>query len=223
MSQSFDRAVSALLAGAAVVVALSFGYRTFYPVLSVPSGLHVPARRLDSREWEAALAASITLQGTRAAPVTILEFADLECTACAAFQSVVDGVISRHGDDVHVAMVHFPLPRHRFAMHAARAFECADSLGRGIELLRTIYSTQDSLGLVGWGELARRSGIADTNRVRDCAMADVVPARVAAGRSLAKSLRISGTPTVFVNRWEFGVPTATLLDSVVTSLSIGPR
>lgn len=217
MRESLDRALTVMLTASALIVAVSFGYRTFFAEPHAPSGLHKPARRLDAREWESALAASISLHGDRAAPVTILVFADLECPACAAFHPVVDDLIARHGDAVHFAMVHFPLPRHRFAMPAARAMECADSLGKALDWLRATYAAHDSLGIVGWGELARRAGIADTASIRGCALAGSVPARIADGRSLASTLRVSGTPTVFVDRWDFGVPSPEILDSAIVA------
>lgn len=119
VSDRLDRIISGALAGAALIVAVSFAYRTFFAAAVLPAGASAALPRLSPAEWEDVLAASITLHGSADAPVTIVEFADLECPACAAYQPVIYEVAQRHGDAVRVVLSHFPLPRHRFALPAA--------------------------------------------------------------------------------------------------------
>ena len=85
-----------------------------------------PPELLDESVWNTLLDAGILLDGTSSsAPVTVVEFIDLECTACRQSHSAFMDVKKEFGDSVAHLLVHHPLGNHRFAIPAARAAECA--------------------------------------------------------------------------------------------------
>jgi protein-disulfide isomerase len=106
---------------------------------------------------------------------------------------------------VALTYVHLPLPMHRFAVPAARAAECAGNEGRFEAMYDTLYARQDEFGITSWSELAATAGVKDSTAFDECLRKDVSP-RVVAGRQLATSLGISGTPTVIIQGWQLGRP-----------------
>ncbi|HWH49980.1 MAG TPA: thioredoxin domain-containing protein [Gemmatimonadaceae bacterium] len=144
--------------------------------------------------------------GLRDAPIQIVEFADLECPACRAFQTVLDGARKQFGDSVAVTFIHFPLPMHRFARMAAQAAECAANEGKFRQFVSTAYAKQDSFGLKPWSSYAVDAGITDTASFNACTLTRAAVPAVDSGFALARRLQLPGTPTVIVNGWQFGSP-----------------
>lgn len=67
--------------------------------------------------------------GTSTAPVTIVEFSDFQCPACAAAQPIVKNVMSKYAGQVKLVYRHFPLTQiHPYAYPAAQASEAVASL-----------------------------------------------------------------------------------------------
>lgn len=223
MSERWDRISSAILTVAAVVIAATFVYRTLHPIgPRVPVGGDLAGERIPA--WEDVLPAGIVLGGDSLAPVTIVEFGDLECPACRQFHANMHELLRSHPEDVRVVFVNFPLGQHRFAEPAARAAECADSVGAALRWIDVVYEQQDSLGFKPWGQLAQDAQISDTGKISQCARTVGSYERINAGKALGGRFRVHGTPTVFVNGWKFpGVPTMTALDSAVTALLAAAR
>jgi hypothetical protein len=86
-----------------------------------------------------------------------VSFSDFECPYCRTFQSSLDSVRHDRGNAISFVFVHFPLPMHRFARPAARAAECANTLGKFDAFQRVLFGKQDSLGLKPWGSYPNRA------------------------------------------------------------------
>lgn len=72
------------------------------------------------------------VQGDAKAPVTIIEFSDLECPFCKTFHQTVQSVMDEYGADGKIRWVfrHFPLTNlHTKSIQEASAAECAGELG----------------------------------------------------------------------------------------------
>jgi len=72
------------------------------------------------------------VQGDTKAPVTIIEFSDLECPFCKTFHQTVQSVMDEYGADgkIRWAFRHFPLTNlHTKSIKEAEAAECAGELG----------------------------------------------------------------------------------------------
>ena len=201
MHITFDRVVSVVLTACAITIAGSVVYRTFSgPQPATSDG---PPELV--AEWTDALAVG-TRVGPLNAPVTIVEIADLECPVCRTFHTTVTEVLREYPKDVAVVHVMYPLSYHKHAMPAARAAECANSVGKFAAWLDVVYAKQDSLGLKSWGSFAHEAGIADTTMIADCARNPVSVPRIEAARAYGDKIGVKGTPTILVNGWMLSSP-----------------
>src|SRR5688500_11899119 len=72
-------------------------------------------------------------RGPANAPVTIVEFTDFQCPACAAMHPVIEEVLKSYGDKVRFVVRDFPLNRHENARKAAEAANAAYAQGKFFE------------------------------------------------------------------------------------------
>jgi protein-disulfide isomerase len=143
--------------------------------------------------------------GSLDAPVTIVEYADLECPHCALFQNYLEhDFIPRYGHEVRFIFKEFPLPGHPWSMEAALANECAYQIDpAAFTRYRTlIFASQDSIDLadvrdrlLGMGE---QMGI-DQLRLATCVDSQASRPRIEADVAEGETLGIMFTPTLFVN------------------------
>lgn len=216
-----ERALSIGLTGAAVVMAAAVVYREFAPAEGRETGSIVTARPVFSGDWQDILRNARFL-GDTVAPVTLIEFADLECPGCRQFhEEILPTLRKRFGAQLRTSFVHLPLRMHRFAKPAARAAECAAEQGRFSEFVEQTFLKQDSLGLKMWSSLAKEAGVRDTIVFAKCLARSQPTALVDSGLAVAKRLGINATPTVIVNGWRIQSPSDEVLTRVITELIAG--
>lgn len=147
--------------------------------------------------------ANIDLEGSPSlgpvdAPVTIVEWADFECPACAATSPILDQALAAYPQYVRLVYKHFPLSMHEHAEAAARAGVAAQKQGKFWQLHHAMFANQSSLDDAGLVKLATEAGLElkafDADR-RSEAVADAV----SADRKAAEKLGLRGTPSVFIN------------------------
>lgn len=68
-------------------------------------------------------------EGSSSAKVTLVEFADFQCPACAAWFPAISKIRKDHAKDVLYVFRHFPLEVHKNAKAAAYAAEAAGAVG----------------------------------------------------------------------------------------------
>lgn len=77
--------------------------------------------------------------------VSLVEYGDFECPACAAFFPVVQQVKEKYKNDIEFQFRHFPLSQiHQNARAASRAAEAAGNQGKFWEMHDILYEQQDS-------------------------------------------------------------------------------
>lgn len=81
-------------------------------------------------------------KGDTDAPVTIVEFADLQCPACQTAQPIVKSIIEKYPNDVYFVFRHYPLTSHKNAGLAAKAAEAAGEQGKFFEMVDVMYTNQ---------------------------------------------------------------------------------
>ena len=90
------------------------------------------------------------MRGATSPKATIVEYGDLQCPACGAYESVVQGILAKYPNDVRVVFRHFPLTQiHQNALLAAKFTEAAAIQGKFWEMHDLLYEKQDE-----WGNLA---------------------------------------------------------------------
>ncbi|MEI6739643.1 MAG: thioredoxin domain-containing protein [Gemmatimonadaceae bacterium] len=148
--------------------------------------------------------------------VDLVEFFDIECPFCANYSEVLDSAQAILRDTLFVRFAHMPLRIHRFARQGAMAAECAHQQGVAARYVRAIYQNQDSIGIRSWAHFGNDAGVRDTVAFESCRTSAAVAARIDSARDAASALGIPGTPTIWLNGWQYSSPPdlATLLRDI---------
>lgn len=194
MKPILETTMTAAVSVAALVIAGSVAYRTFFderaPVsydLGNPPPVQIGKLR--------ALVDTSGLRiGTAGSKVTIAAFIDFECPFCARYALILDSLRSDHPGAVSLVVHHFPLRSHRFAQAAAQSAECADEQGHFAAMHSLLLAKQDSFGLKSWPSYALEAGVSDSARFLTCFRRPPSP-RIAAGMELGETIGVRGTPT----------------------------
>lgn len=139
------------------------------------------------------------------AKVTLVEFADFQCPACAAAHPVVKQILETYKDNADFNFVsrNFPLSSiHKYAMDSAGAAEAAGRQGKYWEMHNILYERQAEWAapqaLEYFVQYATELGLdAEVLRqeVRDKKYADIINTDYADGTALS----VNSTPTFFLN------------------------
>jgi Na+/H+ antiporter NhaA len=138
------------------------------------------------------------IRGPEEAPVTLLEYGDLECPYCGQAEPVVRELLSSAGD-IRYVWRHLPLSDvHPRAQLAAEATEAAGAQGRFWEMHDLLLAHQDALRPADLTRYATDLGL-DLDRFTDELRRHVWGARIAEDVDGADLSNVTGTPTFFVN------------------------
>jgi protein-disulfide isomerase len=149
-----------------------------------------PMRRLDLSHAPA--------RGPADAPVTIVEFSDLQCPFCRnAIQPLSEMVDGEHGR-VRWVFKNFPLSFHTEADLAHRAALAAAAQGKFWEMHDLIFQNQVAITRDNLLQYAQRLGL-ELTRFQNDLESDAVRAAIRADIEEGQRLKIDGTPTFFVN------------------------
>jgi protein-disulfide isomerase len=142
-------------------------------------------------------------RGPKGAPVTIVEFGDLQCPACKAAQPTIEALVAAE-PNARFVFQNFPLDIHNWA---AKGAAYADCVGRASneafwKFVSKTYETQSDITAETVDE--KLTAIADGAGVKGaeiaaCAAKTETKARVDASLALGKSVDVTGTPTLFIN------------------------
>jgi protein-disulfide isomerase len=147
-------------------------------------------------------------RGPDKAPVTIVEFSDLQCPHCKDAQPIIDKLLTEE-PNARFVFQNFPLPSHNWA---AKAANYADCIGRSSKdafwkFVQGTFDAQSSITEANADE--KLTAIADTAGVKGaevatCAAKADTKTRVEQSVALGQSVGVTGTPTVFVNGRRIG-------------------
>jgi protein-disulfide isomerase len=144
--------------------------------------------------------------GPDSAKIMVLEFADFECSVCAAFHvQRGDSLKKALGPDVRMVYVNFPLTQHMYSLHSAEAAACGGAVGgrEGFtKVSDALYRRQKE-----WADapdpgrvfmrIAQTAGL-DTVAFADCRARDLVAPLLLSDLETAGKFAIRGTPTFVV-------------------------
>ena len=144
------------------------------------------------------------VKGSVEAAVTLVEYSDLQCPACAAFQPVVNEVLAQHGDKIKFEYKHFPLVQiHPFAEPAARAAEAAGQQGKFFEYTDMLFAKQSE-----WTNTSNPTGFftryaselgLDMDLFAQHQKSSILADNVRAHMMEARELGLTGTPSFFLS------------------------
>lgn len=137
-------------------------------------------------------------RGNANAPVTIVEFTDFQCPACAAMHPVLDEVLKSYGDKVRFVVRDFPLNQHENARKAAEAANAANAQGKFFEYIALLFQRQKALDIPSLKKYASELGL---DRARFDAALDrgVYAAEVKQDIEDGEMYGVGSTPTIFIN------------------------
>ncbi|MEI6057471.1 MAG: DsbA family protein [bacterium] len=142
-------------------------------------------------------------QGSSSAPVTLVEYADFQCPACAAYSPVISKVLAEESGKVYFGYRFFPLPQHANAMSSSEAATAAGLQGKFWEMHDLLYANQSE-----WENAADPTSIfkgyattlgLDTTKFLADMTSDAVKARITADRDDSTAMGLDYTPTLFLN------------------------
>ena len=142
-------------------------------------------------------------QGPSNAPVTLVEFSDLQCPHCKAEQPNLQKLLNED-KNVRLVFQNFPLPAHDWAQKAA---EYADCVGRTSndafwKFVQSVYDAQSTITAATAD--AKLTALADQAGVKGsemaaCAAKPETTTRIQRSETLGKELGVNATPTMFIN------------------------
>ncbi len=83
------------------------------------------------------------LAASPSATVTLVEFGDYECPACAVYAPFVKQVLTEFAGKVTYVFRNYPLPQHKNASISSYAVEAAGVQGKYWEMQEKVYATQN--------------------------------------------------------------------------------
>lgn len=144
------------------------------------------------------------VQGNKDAMVTLVEYSDFQCPACAAYAPLVNNLHKDFPDTLKVVYRYFPLTTiHKNAMISAKAAEAANRQGKFWEMHDQLFEHQTDWAKTenptdAFQTYAQAIGL-DMDKfnadMTDVSLGDVVKA----DQQLGTDANIQGTPTFFLN------------------------
>jgi len=157
---------------------------------------------VDAAAPAAATAQQFNVIGREDAPVSIIEFSDLQCPHCARYATqTFPRLRSEYVDTgkVRYAVGDLPLPMHAKAMGAAIAARCAGEQGRFWEYRDALFRARGTLGPASYDRIAAEFGL-DMTHFAACREDPGQAERVQADMALARSNGIVSTPAFVIGR-----------------------
>ena len=149
-----------------------------------------------------AAAVPFNVIGAEDAPVSIIEFSDLQCPYCARYAAQTFPRLRAEYVDtgkVRYAVGDLPLRMHANAMGAAIAARCAGEQGRFWEYRDALFRSRNALGPATYDRLAGEFGL-DLPRFEACRNDPAQAGRVRADMALARANGVVSTPAFVIGR-----------------------
>src|SRR6516164_1144458 len=165
---------------------IPFGAKPFAPAReALEKGVNGPAR------------------GPAAAPVTIVEFSDMQCPHCKDAQSVIDKLLA---DEPNAKFVfqQYPLPQHNWAFKGAAYADCIGRTNKDAvwKFIQGAFDEQNNITEANADEklnaIADKVGAKSAN-VAACAAKPETKKRIDDSMALGSSVGVNSTPTLYVN------------------------
>ena len=137
------------------------------------------------------------------AKVTIVEYSDFQCPACAASQAVLKELLKNYPGQIHLVFRHFPLPMHAWSPLAHQAAECAERSGKFWDFQDKMFETQKEWSgpanpLEKFLGFSKSLGL-NLDEFAACLNDPKIADRIKEERRRGEDLKISSTPTFFIN------------------------
>ena len=147
------------------------------------------------------------IKGPNTAKVTLVEYSDFQCPACAQYEPILRELASSFPNDLRIVYRHFPLIQiHANALPSAIASEAAAKQGKFWEMHDILFDRQSQ-----WADEVSTESLftdyavsldLDKNKFIADLTANDTLGRVMIDKSSAEDAGLGGTPTFFLNGTE---------------------
>ena len=147
-------------------------------------------------------------RGPKDAPVTIVEFGDLQCPACKTAQPAIEGLVKAE-PNARFVFQNYPLEMHNWAAKGAAYADCVGRVSNDSfwQFIAKTYEQQADITAENADQklaaIAEAAGAKGAD-IAACAAMPATKARVDASMALGKSVDVTGTPTLFINGRKIG-------------------
>lgn len=167
--------------------------------VSAPSKMPPPAPPEDLTIYDIPVGRSAVL-GNLNAPVTIVEFSDLQCPFCARFHAPLMEAMQAFPGQVRLMFKNFPLNFHPNARPAAKAALAAGVQGKYFEMIALIMKDQANMTPEKYNEYATQLGLNMEQFAKDLQEGDgILDSWIREEQELGVKVNVQGTPTYFLN------------------------
>jgi len=144
-------------------------------------------------------------KGAKDVKVTLVEFGDFQCPACAVSYPIVEQILKDYDGKIKFVFREFPLPAnvHPNSQIAAEAAEAAGAQGKFFEMYKALYENQKEWGgdknpMQFFEKYAKEIGL-DIDKFKSDIETKKYESRVQKDLSDGQSLGVNSTPTFFIN------------------------
>lgn len=162
--------------------------------------------------------------GRKEAPVTIVEFIDIQCPFCARFHPLVVEAVNAFPDKVRAVVKNYPLPFHQQAIPAAKAALAAAEQAKYWEMLDGLLKNNSKLNEKEFDALAKSPGLNINKFRKDYKDKDAQwQERIQKDIALGGKVEVKGTPTIYINGRKTKARTIDGLKSEIESILNAPK
>jgi protein-disulfide isomerase len=136
--------------------------------------------------------------GPKDAPVTIVEFTDLQCPYCKAIEATLKQLRDKYGDKIRLVHMDYPLPFHQHAMDAANAARCANEQDKFWPYREALFANQGKLAPADLKATAKSLGM-NTAKFDACFDSGKYDAQIKADQAAGEKVGVDGTPAFFID------------------------
>src|ERR1700690_688540 len=150
-------------------------------------------------------------RGPADAPVTVVDFSDLQCPHCKEAHPNLEKLMTEN-KNVRLVFQSFPLPMHDWAAKAAAYADCVSRSSNDAfwKFIQSVFDAQTDITAANADE--KLTGFADSAGVKGadiaaCAAKPETASRIEKSLALGQAMNVNSTPTLFINgRQVPGVP-----------------
>jgi len=170
-------------------------------------------------------------QGPANAPVTLVEYSDLECPVCARFHEELETeILPKYGDKLRVVFKEFPLVTiHDWALTGAIAAQCTYQIdpSKYVAFRSAVYKGQESISADHARDMLLHYGAeagVDNMKLAACIDSQGSLTRVEANMREGEALGVNQTPTNYINgRVLVGAPPSADIDKLIDEAMHDPK
>lgn len=143
---------------------------------------------------------SAPIKGKKDAPITIVQFTDLQCPFCARFYPPLNEVFQAYPDKVKIVIKNFPLSFHPNARPAAKIALAANEQGKYFEMVELLLQNGADSSEAKVKEYAKTLNLNYDRLMKDAKTHDADYEKIITeDLALGEKVDVRGTPTFYIN------------------------